>query len=432
MADLIVELYGHRIGRLLGPTPTFDFAIEPAAFDHFALDSSVLSVAIPLVPIQNRSRKGRRQTFFAELLPEGDMLTALAQASNVDRFDTVGLLGRYGRDVAGAIQIWDPQAPGEPKTPGIVPVNDSGVAELLNNVLSNPLGNWPLTGKSSLAGVQDKIVLARVDDTWNRVVDGYPSTHILKPAPKRALSAIFDEEYGSRFARAAGLADFETTIRWFDGTPALVIERYDRDSAAPQGRIHQEDFNQALGARGNQKYQRVGGQVQLARIAEVFTRVGDDESARRLLTLVTISVAVGNLDLHAKNVSILHRADGGMALAPAYDVVPQLHYPNIDGEVALAIAGELRHAALTKRHIVEEGASWGLRGADAIVDHALEVAREVADREAPLDGSYARLQEDIARVTTNLIEGREAGAGGRVEIGAAGVRPVRGQDLGSV
>ena len=124
MADLIVELYGHRIGRLLGPTPTFDFAIEPAAFDHFALDSSVLSVAIPLVPIQNRSRKGRRQTFFAELLPEGDMLTALAQASNVDRFDTVGLLGRYGRDVAGAIQIWDPQAPGEPKTPGIVPVKE--------------------------------------------------------------------------------------------------------------------------------------------------------------------------------------------------------------------------------------------------------------------------------------------------------------------
>ena len=412
MADLVVELYGHPVGRLVGPTPTFDFAIERAAFDHFGLDSSVLSVAIPLVPMQNRSRKGRRQTFFAELLPEGDMLTAVSQESNVERFDTIGLLGRYGRDVAGAVQIWNPDAPGEPKTPGVVPVDDSGVAELLDNVLSNPLGNRPLTGKSSLAGVQDKIVLARIGDTWNRVVDGYPSTHILKPAPNRALSVIFDEEYGSRFARAAGLANFETTIRWFNGTPALVIERYDRDPAAPQGRIHQEDFNQALGARGNQKYQRVGGLMTLARIAKVFTRLGDDESARRLLTLVTISVAVGNLDLHGKNVSILHRTDGGMALAPAYDVVPQLHHANIDGEVALAIDGEFHHAALTKRHIVEEGESWGVPGAEAIVDRALEVARDVVGKEAPLDGAYPSLREDIARVTANLVEGREAGTGG--------------------
>jgi len=418
VADLIVELYGHRIGQLQGPTRTFDFVVEPDAFNHFDLDSPILSVAIPLVPVQNRPRKGRRQNFFAELLPEGDMLAALAAESNVDQFDTIGLLRRYGRDVAGAIQIWDPDAPGEPKTPALVPVDESGVEDMLVNVLSNPLGNRTLAGKSSLAGVQDKIVLAKINGTWNRVVEGYPSTHILKPAPKRAPQVIFDEEYGSRFARAAGLSAFSTSIEWFNSTPALVIERYDRDASAPQGRIHQEDFNQALGAKGNQKYQRIGGQVRLARIAEVFTRVGDIESAQRLLSLVTISVAVGNLDFHAKNVSILHYPDGRMTLAPAYDVVPQLHHQDIDGEVALAIDREFRHAALTKRHVVDEGTSWGIRDAAAIVDQALEVARDVVKNETPLPGAHERLQDDIALLTANLIDGREAGV--------AAERPTRG------
>jgi serine/threonine-protein kinase HipA len=67
-----------------------------------------------------------------------------------------------------------------------------------------------------------------------------------------------NEEFGSRFARAAGLTPFPTWIGEFEGVPALVIERYDRSPDAPQGRIHQEDFNQVLGAAGNQKYQEYG------------------------------------------------------------------------------------------------------------------------------------------------------------------------------
>jgi serine/threonine-protein kinase HipA len=57
--------------------------------------------------------------------------------------------------------------------------------------------------------------------------------------------------------------------------PAVVIERYDRSPDAPQGRIHQEDFNQVLGAVGNQKYQKYGGKVSLERIALLFSALGD-------------------------------------------------------------------------------------------------------------------------------------------------------------
>ena len=110
---------------------------------------------------------------------------------------------------------------------------------------------------------------------------------------------------------------------------------------------------QALGAAGNQKYQKYGGKVSLTRIARVLSATGDRDSLERLFKLVVVSVAVGNLDMHAKNISLLHQPDGSTALSPAYDVVPQAHQPN-DGEVALAVNGEYRHAAITKEHLIAQ------------------------------------------------------------------------------
>ena len=125
------------------------------------------------------------------------------------------------------------------------------------------------------------------------MIDGWPSTHILKPESRDYPTSIYDEEFGARFARAAGLSSFPTWIEEFEGVPALVIERYDRSPDAPQGRIHQEDFNQVLGAAGNQKYQKYGGKVSLERIARVFSALGDGDSLDRLFKLVVVSVAVG-------------------------------------------------------------------------------------------------------------------------------------------
>ena len=345
MADLAVELYGTRAGVLSGPWRTFDFVPDPEAVARFGIDSSVLSVAIPLAAVAVRSRKERRQNFFRELLPEGRMLARLAQQARLGEQDVIGLLRHYGRDVAGALQIWDPDVPGEPKRPALEPLSSAGVAALLEHVQDNPLGNKPTSGKTSLAGVQDKIVLGRTEGGWNRVIDGWPSTHILKPESRDYPTSIYDEEYGSRFARAVGLTSFPTWIEEFNGIPAVVIERYDRSPDAPQGRIHQEDFNQVLGAAGNQKHQKYGGKVSLKGISRVFSAVGDRDSLERLFALVVVSVSVGNLDLHAKNLSLLHVPDGSMMLSPAYDVVPQAHQPN-DGEVAL----KSRRRVPSRRH----------------------------------------------------------------------------------
>jgi serine/threonine-protein kinase HipA len=408
MADLVVELYGTRVGVLSGPWRTFDFVLDPAAVARFGIDSTILSVAIPLTAVAVRSRKARREIFFRELVPEGRMLSRLAQQAGLIDQDVIGLLRAYGRDIAGALQIWDPDIPGEPKQPALEPLSSIEVASMLEHVQDNPLGNKPFGGKTSLAGVQDKIVLARTADCWNRVVDGWPSTHILKPESQDYPTSIYDEEYGARFARATGLTSFPTWIEEFEGVPALAIERYDRSPDAPQGRIHQEDFNQVLGATGNQKYQKYGGKVSLARIAQVFTTVGDRDSLERLFKLVVMSVAVGNLDLHAKNISLLHHPDGSMTLSPAYDIQPQAHLPN-DGEVALAVGGEYRHAALTKDHLIIEGRAWGLANAPALVEETLTTVLEVATTQSPHIHAHTELAQDIARFTANLLAGRAAG-----------------------
>jgi serine/threonine-protein kinase HipA len=411
MADLVVELYGTRVGRLRGTGAALDFEAVPAAVETFGLDSLVLSVAIPLAVVPTRARKARRQNFFRELLPEGRLLTRLAQEAGVLEHDVVGMLRAYGRDVAGALQIWDSEAPGEPRDPTLEPVTESGVADLLRNAAVFPLANKPQGGKTSLNGVQDKIVLARTVDGWARALDGYPSTHILKPASRDASTIIYDEEYGARFARALGLATHGTSIAEFEGVPALVVERYDREPGTDGGRpqrIHQEDFNQVLGARGDQKYQRYGGKVSLASIARVLAVLGDHDGLRRLARLTVLSVAIGNLDMHAKNLALVHQRDGTVVLAPAYDVVPMAHLPT-DGELALAVGREYRHAAVTRQDLAAEIAAWGVTDAPAIVDESLSTVRAVAEGEAPHPGAHPNLVEDVLRFTTNLQEGRPAG-----------------------
>lgn len=411
MADLRVELYGQLVGRLTGADwRTFDFATDRTAFNTFSLGSTVLSESVPLDAIQSRGRAAQRRNFFAELLPEGDSLEVLAQRQRIVTHDTVGLLRAYGRDVAGALQIFDPAAPGEPKSPDIIAIDHAAVRRLLNNLQAQPLGNVPIKGKSSLAGVQPKAVLALIDGQWHQVIDGYPSTHIIKPHLDRHPTLIFDEEYGSRFVRALGLASFDTRLADFAGEPALVVERYDRSPDMPDGRIHQEDMNQALGARGSEKYQSHGGKVSLARIATVFSKRGDNDSVRRLLIATVLAAAVGNLDMHAKNISMLHFPDGRSTLAPMYDVVPQVHQDN-DGELALAVNGVYAHREIKRDDLVAEARSWGIRTPEEAIDQALAQIATTAATESPDPRAYPDISGEISRFTQNLMSGKAAGDG---------------------
>ena len=409
MADLRVELYNEVVGHLVGTDRrTFDFVADENAIEKFGLGSTILSESVPFELVANRAKAGRRRNFFAELLPEGASLDNLAGKIRVSPDDVIALLAQFGRDVAGAVQLYDPEAPGEPLTPSAVAVAAAGIGRMLANTGLAPLGNRPKTGRTSLAGVQDKIVLARKKNNWFQVLDGYPSTHIIKPPSLRHPTIIFDEEYGFRAAKAAGLTALEAWIEDFDGTPGLVIERYDRSPDAPLGRIHQEDMNQALGASRNEKYQEFGGKVSLKRVASVLGRNGDRDSVEQLLRLVAVSQAVGNLDMHGKNISMLHLPDGTTRITPAYDVVPQAHLDG-DGKMALAINRKYLHAAITLDDLIAEAESWKVRSPRTIITDTLEAVAAFVRSESPTKDAYAALQEDISSFTRNLLDGRPTG-----------------------
>ncbi|WP_448003313.1 HipA domain-containing protein [Agromyces bauzanensis] len=411
MPELTVELYGQEVGRLVGADwRRFDFETSGNAIQRFGLGSTLLSASVPLVPFGNRSQVARRRIFFAELLPEGDLLTDLAAQARLPEYDVLGLLAHYGRDVAGALQIYDPAVPGEPRTPFTTAIDEAAIGALLQSPAALPLGNDLATGKTSLNGVQPKIVLAHIDDAWHRVHDGYPSTHILKPEVARYPTMIFDEEYGARIARSLGLIEYATWIEEFGGIPALVIERYDRATDAPTGRVHQEDMCQALGIPRTQKYQEQGGVATLDRIHTLVRSHAHRGSIERLATMVVLAVAIGNVDLHAKNLALLHPFDAPATLAPAYDTVPLRHQPN-DGRMAFAVNGVYRHADLTIDDLETHLGQWST-AANGLVRPTLERIAEVVATEAPHPSAYAGLRREIGGFVSNLLAGEPVGLPG--------------------
>ena len=102
MPDLRVELYGTHLGTLSGLGARFDFAASREAIEAFGLGSTILSVAVPLDVVPVARRADRRRAFFDGLLPEGDVLVAMAARVRVATIDTLGMLAQYGRDCAGA------------------------------------------------------------------------------------------------------------------------------------------------------------------------------------------------------------------------------------------------------------------------------------------------------------------------------------------
>ncbi|MCS5713535.1 HipA N-terminal domain-containing protein [Herbiconiux sp. CPCC 205716] len=130
---LAVELYGTVIGTIEGDARTFDFVPSREGIEQFGPNSAVLSVAVPLTPTQRRDHAARRRNWFGELLPEGDQYDYMLAQGRLARGDTPAFLARYGRDTAGAAQIWDIDDPAEPVEPGLELLTDREVRRLLED-----------------------------------------------------------------------------------------------------------------------------------------------------------------------------------------------------------------------------------------------------------------------------------------------------------
>lgn len=344
------------------------------ALERWPRNSPLISCSLPLGP-----RPFEASAFCKGLLPEGRALQTLADQARLATSDTFGLLARYGRDVAGALVVSDEEP--EERRFGVEPYTPESLREEVEDLEDHPLGAHD-DSELSLAGLQDKLLLVRLEDgSWGRPLRGRPSTHILKVDNLRYPGLIEAEAHCLLLARAAGLSEIEIEIETIGETRCLIVSRFDRAVDGEEvRRIHQEDLLQALGIDpdGNKrraKYE-AGGGPRLKNAAQLLDSYAPDPPAQldRLVAATTFTALIGNADAHAKNIALLHRSPEAIELAPLYDTVPTALWPKLRPEAAMAIGGQAMLADVTMGDVVREASVW-----PHPKDRAEQVARETAE-----------------------------------------------------
>jgi len=396
MSDvLLVSLYGTTVARVFRTRQRDRLGLQwtEEALERWGLDSAVVSALLPLSFDQPPT--ARVSAWFRGLLPEGNALVHFAQQAGTDPDNLYGLLAAYGRDVAGALIIGDPSVRADPRSRPVDAAEIRGRLQLADSRAA-PLGVADHMHSVSLAGMRPKITLARASDGgWLDCLGGYPSTFILKPAgdpetgDPESLDMLRCEAFALAVARSIGLTTVAADIEVFDGWPALVISRYDRVVEGEEvRRVHQEDMAQALGLDTrdpDRKFQYGKPLPSLAAIASVLQDSGAD--LLPLLSLTTLNVVLGNIDAHAKNISALHLPDGGVRLAPAYDIAPYRHHRRSGVLAPMNVNGVGLIDAVGVDDLVVEAVRWGVREQSArhavadVVHGVRAFLSGVADRE---------------------------------------------------
>ena len=336
------------------------FAYAP---DWLSDESSMpLSAALP----KRAEPFTRRQCrpFFGGLLPEEGQRDAAALALGVSRANDFALLDRLGGDVAGALQLLPPGE--QPAAHSVAPqtnaLDEAGLIRVLDALPVRPLLAGEGALRLSLAGAQSKVPVVLVNGAVSLPVPGQPTTHILKPPIARFPATTENEAFVMRLASAIGLDVAPVEARVVGGRPFLLVERYDRmigvDGQAR--RIHQEDFCQALGLPPETKYASEGGPT-FKDCFELLRRIAARPAIEvlQLVDAVIFNVIVGNADAHGKNFSILY-GDEGAQLAPLYDVLSTVAWPDLSPKFAMKIGKRATLAELDIKGWTTFAADTGL------------------------------------------------------------------------
>jgi serine/threonine-protein kinase HipA len=308
--------------------------------------------------------------FFEGLLPEGDFLKAIARTLHVSATNPFQLLAELGGECAGAISVapaGGPQPGQDPRPPRWLSEEELGA--LLEDLPRRPLiaaidevedGGFRL----SLAGAQDKLgVLVRGDEIG--LSHGRPpTTAILKAPISHVTESVANEAFCMSLAAHVDLDAAVASPRIADSHEYLLVHRYDRDKEAPDGRVHQEDFCQALGLAPAVKYEKEGGPT-VADCAELIRRhcSAPARDITAFLDALLFNFAIANYDAHSKNYSLLLDGPGSIRLAPLYDLISTAVFQGTDRKLAMRYGGENRPAYLRGRHLDRLARDMGVKPA---------------------------------------------------------------------
>lgn len=370
----------------------------PAALDRWPINTPLISCSLPVV-----GSWAPASVYLRGLLPEGAHLQAAAHAANVATSDTYGLLARFGRDVAGALVITRHDEAPDVNRWGAQRYTDATLASTVEDLeAGNPLVHDD--SELSLPGLQNKVLLVDDNDTWARPTGGRPSTHILKIDDLRFPGLVEAEGAALQLAHQVGLTDNAPRFETINGRVCLIVERYDRKFAdGVLTRVHQEDACQALGVsheanHGRGKYEHAGG-PSFRQVAGLLRDHTEDAAANidLLARHMTFTRIIGNADAHGKNVAFLHDEHGAIRLAPLYDTVPTVLWPQLRTRPAMLIGSATDINKVTFDALVDEAASWGA-GRSAARDAINDTIERI--RHTPV--AHEPLANQISAAISNL------------------------------
>lgn len=372
-----------------------EFSYTPdwlATSDAFALS--------PSLPLAEQTFSGDAVTaFFENLLPEGDVLNFISQAAQISQGNIFGLLERFGGDTAGAFSIL-PDGMEPSGEPHYLPVTPEAIKAWFERSRGIPLDISGEQARMSLSGAQDKMTVF-IDDQGNVSIPlgAAPSSHIIKPsiqhrqdiphtAINEAMVMTLAERIGMQVAK----------VRYAPELTAAIIARYDRTINANGylQRLHQNDLCQILGIPSGKKYEAEGGPSLKTCFETVLARSSQPAlDKKRLIEWVIFNVLVGNMDGHAKNLSLMTQGKRTQ-LAPFYDLVCTAVYPHLSQKLAFKIGGENRPKWLMARH-------W-LRFAEDVAVKPRFVDKLMAEMIERIESALPNVFAELKEVVTNPTE----------------------------
>ena len=333
----------------------------------------------------------------------------IAKILGISDTNDFAMLERIGGECAGAVSL----------LPEGVAMTESKytrheLTELELRQLLDELPNRPLmAGKDglrlSLAGTQDKLPIIVHNNKMYLPLGSTPSTHILKPEPNNFPGLAANEVFCMTLASAVGLNTSKVEYRLIGKKPCILVQRYDRttDENGNTTRIHQEDFCQALGLPPERKYQVEGGPT-----------LGDCISLLQTWSTTPVldipefingqifNVLIGNADAHGKNFSFLY-SKGERRLAPYYDLVSTLAWPDLSKKLAMKIGGNRSVNAFTiddwRKMANKNDLSWPM-----IRERMAEISHSILRELGELPAQTNEFDKSMATPLDETIGGRAA------------------------
>lgn len=314
-----------------------------------------LSQSLPLH--KGRFTRNECRGYFAGILPEGSNRELIARNLGISPRNDYAMLEQIGGECAGAVTFVPAGEPLPERNYSYRPLPPTELAAILKQLPRRPLLAGEKGIRLSLAGAQDKIAVRIEGNEISLPLGGAPSTHILKPSIDRFAGVVYNEALVMNLAGAIEIPAAKVETRTTEGIDYLLVQRYDRTrrpstEGAPLERLHQEDFCQALNIPPETKYQKEGGPS----LKRCFGLLRDASSApvidlARLLDAVIFNYLVGNNDAHGKNFSLLYHGIGTAnletRLAPLYDIVSTIYYPELSEEMAMKLGREYSSQRVT-------------------------------------------------------------------------------------